>query len=65
MGSTMRGTSEGGTKMLLGVLIVGGVVWLLVQGNKQWQSYTPEERADARNHNRQMAMIGAARDILD
>ena len=67
MGSTMRAStsSSDGMKPVVVVLAVGAVVALMVYANKRWESYTPEERSDIRKHNRQMTMIGAARDIFD
>jgi len=67
MGSTMRGSTGGGDveKVVTLVLVVGIVALLVHASSKRWDSYTPEERSDARKHHRQMAAINAARDVFD
>ena len=65
MGATMRGTSGDGEKAVALLLFVGVIALLVVHANKRWESYSPEERSDARKHQRQMAAINAARDVFD
>lgn len=50
-----------------GALVAGGVTLALIIGYvswKQWQSFSPEERADARRHQERMYMVQTAGRVL-